>query len=154
MSRGLLLWRLTGLFLLGSGGAAQSQDVIDRARGLNPFTWSGLEVAAPPQSGSPSEVFVYEPPPVLPPREAPPLLRFKATEGADRGVGLYMGPAGLALSEAPSSSESNFFVGVGVDIRLNERISIGGEVLYDTRDDFRGAGEMPATANARVTFSF
>lgn len=137
-------------------GAGQAQDFADRARGLNPFEWTGLSLGGAGQPAA-QDAVPYTPPSDIAvplPQAPPPLIRFRATEGPDTALGVFLGPAGIALSEATTGQERNFFVGVGVDIRLTDRVRIGGEVLYDTGDDFRGAREAPAAAAARVTFSF
>lgn len=84
------------------------------------------------------------------------LARFKLRAGADLGRTFVYGTAGLARAETSIGSGDGGFAGVGAGWRLGERMTVGGEVLYQQFDDVDGSGvDLGATtATARVTFSF
>jgi len=84
------------------------------------------------------------------------LARLKLRAGADLGRTFVYGTAGIARAETSLGTGDGGFAGVGAGWRLGERMTVGGEVLYQQFDDINGSGvDLDATtATARVTFSF
>jgi outer membrane immunogenic protein len=86
--------------------------------------------------------------------------RVKLMAGADLGRTLVYGTAGYAHAKATVGgsdlSGDGAFGGFGVDYALNTRMTVGGEVLFHSFDDFDDTGvDLDATtATVRVGFQF
>lgn len=86
--------------------------------------------------------------------------RLKLRAGYDLGRTLVYGTAGVARAEADlggvSRSDNGWFAGIGADYALNDRWTIGGEVLQNQFDDFDNTGiDLDATtASVNVGFRF
>ena len=88
--------------------------------------------------------------------EVDSIARLKLRAGADLGRSFVYGTAGVARAETSVGTGSGGFAGVGAGWRVGERMTVGGEVLYQQFDDIDGSGvdAEATTATARVTFSF
>lgn len=84
------------------------------------------------------------------------LARLGLRAGADLGRTFVYGTAGIARADTSLGSGDGGFAGVGAGWRVGERMTLGGEVVYQQFDDLGGSGvDLGATtATARVTFSF
>ena len=88
------------------------------------------------------------------------VARLKLRAGADLGRVLVYGTAGGARAEADiggaSLSDNGWFAGVGAEYLLNDRWSVGGEILTHQFDDFDNSGvDVDATtASLNVGFRF
>lgn len=86
--------------------------------------------------------------------------RVKLMAGADLGRTLVYGTAGYARAKATVGGSDltgdGAFGGVGVDYAINDRMTVGGEVLFHSFDDFDNTGvDLDATtATVRVGFRF
>ena len=86
--------------------------------------------------------------------------RVKLMAGADFGRTLVYGTAGYAHAKASVGgsdlSGDGAFGGFGVDYAFNSRMTVGGEVLFHSFDDFDNTGvDLDATtATVRVGFQF
>lgn len=88
--------------------------------------------------------------------EVDAVARLKLRAGADLGRTFVYGTAGVARAETSLGSGDGGFAGVGAGRRVGDRMTVGGEVLYQEFEDLDGSGaDLGATtATARVTFSF
>jgi opacity protein-like surface antigen len=87
------------------------------------------------------------------------VARLKARVGYDAGSYMPYLVGGLAqatTSGALSESDTGAFAGVGLDYRITDSISVGGEALRHQFKDFGGSGAdiYATTVAARVTFHF
>ncbi|KAJ56648.1 hypothetical protein ACMU_06810 [Actibacterium mucosum KCTC 23349] len=84
------------------------------------------------------------------------VARLKLRAGYDLGPTLVYGTVGAAFAEADLGSDTGFAVGAGVERRITDAMSIGGEVLYHQFDNYNGSGidVNATTATARVKFRF
>jgi outer membrane immunogenic protein len=88
------------------------------------------------------------------------VARLKLTGGADLGRSLVYGTVGVASADATVEgvglSDTGYFFGGGVDFAVNERWTVGGEVLQHQFDDFDGTGiDFDATTiKAKVALRF
>lgn len=86
--------------------------------------------------------------------------RVKARAGYDLGSTLVYGTVGAAYADAEvggtSFSDWGWLAGVGVDYRVTDAVSVGGELLYHKFDDFDDTGlDVDATTvAARVSYHF
>lgn len=84
--------------------------------------------------------------------------RLKARGGYDLGRTLIYATGGWAHAEADlggvSRSDSGWFAGIGLDYALNDRWTIGGEVLHNQFDDFDNSGTDLDATTAAVTVGF
>ena len=80
--------------------------------------------------------------------------------GYDAGQTLIYAVGGWAYADAEifgqDYSDNGWLVGAGVDYKFNTNMTIGGEVLYHSWDDFDDTGiDLDATTvAARVGYSF
>ena len=88
------------------------------------------------------------------------VTRLKLMAGAELGQSLVYGTAGVAYADATVGggglSDNGYFFGAGVDVALDDRWSVGGEVLQHNFDDFDGTTVDldVTTVKARVSFRF
>lgn len=88
------------------------------------------------------------------------VARIKVMAGAELGRSLVYGTAGVAYADATVGgtdlSDNGWFIGAGVDVALDDRWSVGGELLQHQFDDFDGSGvDLDATTlKAKVSFRF
>jgi outer membrane immunogenic protein len=88
------------------------------------------------------------------------VLRLKVRGGIDLGQTLVYATAGAARAEATLGGarrgEDGYFGGIGADYMLNDRWTLGGEVLIHKFDNFGGTGtDIDATtAGVNVGFRF
>lgn len=88
------------------------------------------------------------------------IARLKLRAGYDLGRTLVYGTAGAARAEADlggvSRSDNGWFAGIGADYALNDRWTVGGELLHNQFDDFDNTGiDLDATtASINVGFRF
>ncbi|MFM2390200.1 MAG: hypothetical protein RLZZ437_1755 [Pseudomonadota bacterium] len=88
------------------------------------------------------------------------VARLKAMAGADLGRTLVYGTAGYAYADASVGgaglSDDGWFAGLGADYAINDRVTLGAEVLTHKFDDFDASGvDLDATtAKARVNLRF
>ena len=87
------------------------------------------------------------------------VTRLKLRAGYDAGEFLPYATIGLAqlqTSGVIDDTDDGQFFGLGVDVKLNDQLRVGGEVLQHEFDDFAGSGvDVEATtAAARVSFQF
>ena len=83
------------------------------------------------------------------------IARLGVRAGADLGRSFVYGTAGFARADTSGGQGDGGFAGVGAGWRMGERMTLGGEVVYQQFDDPVGGGDVDATtATARVTFSF
>ena len=90
------------------------------------------------------------------------IWRVKGTAGYDLGRTLIYGSVGWAGASAEIGDEdydsTGWLVGAGVDYMVNDRFSIGGELMYHDFDEFGGDGENfdvdATTLQAKTTFRF
>ena len=84
------------------------------------------------------------------------VARLKLRAGYDLGATLVYGTVGAAFAEADLGSDTGYALGAGVERRITDAVSIGGEVLYHQFDNYNGTGvDVDATtATARVKFRF
>lgn len=86
--------------------------------------------------------------------------RLKAIAGYDMGKTLLYATAGAAYADATvggtNLSDWGWLAGVGLDYRVNDAVSVGGEILYHQFDDFDSSGtDVDATTiAARVSYHF
>lgn len=92
------------------------------------------------------------------------LAHLKARVGTDYGRAFVYGTAGLAYVEGssdlpgfmPDFSGTGGFAGFGSDFRLNDRFSVGGEVLFhdfDNIDDSMYSAQI-TTTQLRLSYHF
>lgn len=88
------------------------------------------------------------------------VARLKLTAGADLGRTLLYGTLGAAYAEAEVGgddlSDNGYFGGIGVTYLVNDRWTVGGEILLHQFDDFDGTGvDLDATtATLRTALRF
>lgn len=88
------------------------------------------------------------------------VVRLKFMGGYDMGNSLIYATAGAARASATvgtdSLSDSGWFVGAGIDTAINERWTVGGELLQHRFSDFDGSGvDLDATTlKAKVSLRF
>ena len=84
------------------------------------------------------------------------LSRLGLRAGADLGRTFVYGTAGIARADTSLGTGEGGYAGVGAGWRVGERMTVGGEVVYQQFDDVNGSGvDLDATtATARVTFNF
>ncbi|SPH17740.1 hypothetical protein DEA8626_01267 [Defluviimonas aquaemixtae] len=86
------------------------------------------------------------------------VARLKLRVGADLGQTLLYATAGAARAEAEiggvSRSDNGWFAGIGADYMLNQRWTVGGEILTHQFDDFDGSGIDVDATTASVNASF
>ncbi len=88
------------------------------------------------------------------------VTRLRIRGGVDLGQTLVYATAGAARAEATlggtSVSDDGYFGGIGADYMLNDRWTVGGEVLVHKFDNFGGSGtDIDATtAGVNVGFRF
>ncbi len=88
------------------------------------------------------------------------IARLKFRAGYDLGRTLVYGTAGAARAKADlggvSRSDNGWFAGIGAEYALNDRWSLGGEVLHNQFDDFDNTGTDidVTTASVNVGFRF
>ena len=86
--------------------------------------------------------------------------RVKLRGGYDLGSTLVYGTVGAAYADAEVGgtdfSDWGWLAGIGVDYRLSDAVSVGGELLYHKFDDFDDTGlDVDATTlAARVSYHF
>jgi len=86
--------------------------------------------------------------------------RIKLRGGYDMGNTLLYATAGAAYAEAEiggtNYSDWGWLAGVGVDYKVSDAVSVGGELLYHQFDDFDNTGtDIDATTlAARVSYHF
>ncbi len=85
--------------------------------------------------------------------------RLKLRGGFDLGQSFVYATAGYAYADGDfggrSADGDGYFVGFGAEYLLSDKISVGGEILYNEFDDFGGAGDLEATTvAARVSYRF
>lgn len=84
------------------------------------------------------------------------IFRLKLRGGPKIGRGLLYGAGGYANADSGNSGdEDGWFLGGGYEYMVNDRFSVGGEVLYHQFDGFAGANDVEATSvQIRATFRF
>jgi opacity protein-like surface antigen len=88
------------------------------------------------------------------------VARLKMMAGADLGSNLVYATAGAAWADGNlagvDGSDNGYFYGIGLEHALNDRWSLGGEVLQHKFDDFDNSGvDVDATTfSARVNYRF
>lgn len=88
------------------------------------------------------------------------LHRLKVRAGYDAGRTLIYGVAGAAYADAEvlgeEFSDTGYVLGAGLDYGVTENVVVGGEVLYNSFDDFDDTGIDidSTTVQARVAFKF
>jgi opacity protein-like surface antigen len=88
------------------------------------------------------------------------VARLKLVGGAELGNSLLYGTVGVAQASATVGgaelSDNGWFVGAGVDVLVNDRFTVGGELLQHQFDDFDGTGVDfdVTTLKAKVAFRF
>lgn len=85
------------------------------------------------------------------------IFRLKLRGGPKIGRGLLYAAGGYANADSDNSGdEDGWFLGGGYEYMVNDRFSIGGEVLYHQFDDFGNAGaDVDATTlQVRASFRF
>lgn len=86
--------------------------------------------------------------------------RLKLRAGYDAGSTLVYGVLGAAYADAEilgeDFSDTGYVVGAGVDYKMSSNMTVGGEVLYHSWDDFddQGVDFEATTVAARVGYSF
>lgn len=86
------------------------------------------------------------------------IARLKLRAGYDLGRTLVYATAGGARAKADlggvSRSDNGWFAGIGADYALNDRWTIGGEVLHNQFDDFDNTGTDIDATTAALTVGF
>ena len=88
------------------------------------------------------------------------VTRLKLMAGADLGKTLVYATTGVAWADATvggaSLSDNGYFLGAGLDYALNDKWTVGGEVLAHKFDNFDNSGvDLDATTvAAKVSFRF
>lgn len=86
------------------------------------------------------------------------IARLKLRAGYDLGRTLIYATAGAAHAKADlggvSRSDNGWFAGIGADYALNDRWTLGGEVLHNQFDDFDNTGTDLDATTAAVTVGF
>lgn len=84
------------------------------------------------------------------------IYRLKLRAGYDAGPALIYAVAGGASVETSAGDDSGYVAGLGVDYKVTDRVTLGGEYLYHNFDSFAGTaseGEFN-TFSARVSYNF
>ncbi|MGH1454820.1 MAG: outer membrane protein [Paracoccaceae bacterium] len=69
------------------------------------------------------------------------IARLKLRAGYDTGPGLiYLTAGGAQAYTSNLGDDTGYFAGVGYEHMLNDKFSVGGEVLYHEFEDFNGSG--------------
>ena len=86
------------------------------------------------------------------------IARLKARAGYDLGQTLVYATGGLARAKADiggvSESDNGWFAGIGAEYALNDRWTVGGEVLHNQFDDFANSGTDIDATTAALTVGF
>ncbi len=86
------------------------------------------------------------------------IARLKLRAGADLGRTLVYATAGGARAKADIAgvgrSDNGWFAGVGAEYAINDRWTVGGEVLTNQFDDFDNTGSDLETTTATVNVGF
>ena len=84
------------------------------------------------------------------------LMRLKARAGYDFGRTLAYGTAGVARIDSSLGDATGPVGGIGMEYKVNDRFSIGGEALAHSFEDVGGSGtDLDAqTYSLRATFRF
>lgn len=85
------------------------------------------------------------------------IFRLKVRGGPKIGPGLLYGAGGYANADSDDmGNEDGWFIGGGYEYMVNDRVSVGGEVLYHEFDGFGNAGNdvEATTVQIRATFRF
>lgn len=89
------------------------------------------------------------------------VARLKLIAGTEFGRSLIYGTVGVAHANATVAgvdlSDNGWFLGAGLDYAVNDRWSIGGELLQHQFDDFDGTGGVDldaTTVKAKVSLRF
>lgn len=85
------------------------------------------------------------------------VFRLKVRGGPKIGRGLLYGAGGYANADtSDTGDEDGWFIGGGYEYLVNDRVSVGGEVLYHEFDDLGGNGNDVefTTVQVRATFRF
>ncbi|MBE0453545.1 outer membrane protein [Roseovarius autotrophicus] len=85
------------------------------------------------------------------------IFRVKLRAGPKIGRGLLYGTGGYAYADSDNmGSENGWFIGGGYEYMVNDRFSVGGELLYHEFDGFDGTGNDVdvTTVQVRATFRF
>jgi opacity protein-like surface antigen len=85
------------------------------------------------------------------------IFRLKVRAGPKIGRGLLYGTGGYAYADSDNmGDEDGWFIGGGYEYMVNDRFSVGGEVLYHEFDGFDGTNNDVdvTTVQVRATFRF
>lgn len=84
------------------------------------------------------------------------MTRLKLKAGYDAGPALIYGVVGAARADTDLGDDTGWVYGAGVDYKVSEKVSVGGEYLYHQIDDFNGTGTdlEGGTLSARVNYRF
>jgi len=85
------------------------------------------------------------------------VFRLKVRGGPKIGKGLLYGAGGWAVADTSDmGDEDGWFIGGGYEYLVNDRLSVGGEVLYHEFDDLGGNGNDVefTTVQVRATYRF
>lgn len=85
------------------------------------------------------------------------IFRVKVRAGPKIGRGLLYGTGGYAYADSDNmGDEDGWFIGGGYEYMVNDRFSVGGEVLYHEFDSFDGTDNDVdvTTVQVRATFRF
>ncbi|MGH1425946.1 MAG: outer membrane protein [Pseudooceanicola sp.] len=84
------------------------------------------------------------------------LARLKLRVGYDAGDALIYAVGGGARAMTSTGNDNGWVAGAGVEYRVMERVSVGGEYLYHNFDNFNGSGSdlTGGTFAARINFRF
>ncbi|MET4101570.1 outer membrane immunogenic protein [Roseovarius sp. MBR-78] len=94
---------------------------------------------------------------VAPGADLEEVFRLKIRGGPKIGRGLLYGAAGWAVADTSSlGDDDGWFIGGGYEYMVNDRFSVGGEVLYHEFDSFNGTGnDIEFTSvQVRATYRF
>lgn len=84
------------------------------------------------------------------------LMRLKARLGFDVGNALIYGVAGGARADTAIGDDTGWVAGIGAEYRVYNNVTVGGEYLYHSFDDFAGSGSdlKGSTIAAKVNYRF
>ncbi len=84
------------------------------------------------------------------------VYRLKLRAGYDAGPALIYAVAGGANVQTSAGDDSGYVAGLGVDYKVTDRVTVGGEYLYHNFDSFAGTGASADfnTFSARVAYNF
>jgi len=94
---------------------------------------------------------------VAPGTDLEEVFRLKVRGGPKIDRGLLYGAAGWAIADTSNlGDDDGWFIGGGYEYMVNDRFSVGGEVLYHQFDSFNGTGNDIdfTTLQVRATFRF